>query len=92
MDPREARWEIDGQVYRVDFWAAPSHPEGAWACSEVQLTGVNSVAEVLDWSSSRAEGRDVVIYLELDEQPGAAGAGRGLVRLHGRGPDADATT
>jgi hypothetical protein len=88
VDPRDVRWEMDGRVYRVYFWRAPSHPDGMHTCSETRVTDVDSITEVLEWSAARADGRDVVVYLELEEQPGAPGAERGLIRLHGHGPDA----
>lgn len=92
VDPRDIRWEMDGQVYRVYFWTGPSHPDGGWSCTETRVTDVDSVAEVLEWAFSHAEDRDVVVYLELEAQPGALGVERGLVRLHGRDPGEAAST
>jgi len=79
---------MDGQVYRVYFWQAPAHPDGMYSCWEMRVTDVDSITEVLDWSAAHADGREVVIYLELDEQPGTPGAERGLIRLHGHDPNA----
>jgi len=87
VDPRDVRWEMDGKVYRVHFWEAPSHPDGMYSCWETRLTDIDSVTEALDWSATNANGRDVVVHLELQGQPGAPGAERGLMRLHGHDPN-----
>jgi hypothetical protein len=74
IDPRDATMLEERPVYRVEFWASPTHAE-EWRIAEAE-----SVIEVIEWVRERAAGRAAVLFAEH-----WAAEGVGLVRLMGHG-------
>ena len=79
------RWIIGAPTYRVDFWDWISPGDGTqgtghWRQESYYVTEADT-DEVIAWASSKAEGRQLVIYLRAtrDGEPG-------LIRLLGTDP------
>lgn len=75
IDPRDAEWEIPNPSYRVYFHDAKG------ASDEYEIEGAD-VTEVLAWAEARRDDRTFVLYAC------APRGGLGLLRLHGREPNA----
>jgi len=88
IDPRDTQWEVDAEAYRVHFWDRPTDPEQMLTCEETRVSGVDDVSQVLEWATSYAGDRDVVVYLEVTSSLRSSTRRPGLVRLLGQDPNA----
>ena len=75
IDPRYAKHIDEKPSYRVDFWTDDA------ASDEWRVEGAADINEVLTWAAAHADGRSVVIYVELPR-----GDGIGLARVLGEEP------
>ncbi|HEX7825720.1 MAG TPA: hypothetical protein VF477_12510 [Mycobacterium sp.] len=64
VDPRYATGINEHPLYRVDFWTGDSSSD------EWRIEGAKDLHEVLDWATARAEGRSIVIYVEIVSERG----------------------
>lgn len=79
FDPWQQRWVEPAEAYQVEFWSKPHGP--MWHCDTTRLLDASSVEEVLAWARTRAEGRDITVYVEVNR-----GAEGGRLRLLGVDP------
>lgn len=77
-DPRDQTSQVDDPTYQVYFWAEGASAKEEWELSETDLD------EVLDWISSRANGRSHSLWAVTRSAGGTC-----LVRLRGIDLDAD---
>jgi hypothetical protein len=97
VDPRDCVWEDDQPVYRVYFRHQPGVPAGRTdpaamcACRELRVTDAVDVLEVLAWAERESRGPETwVAYVETAARRDAVD-GVGLLRIHGRDPNAEAS-
>lgn len=75
VDPRYANNIDEAPSYRVDFWTDDS------ASDEWGIEGAGDINGVLAWAGANADGRSIVIYVEMVRENGI-----GLARIFGREP------
>jgi hypothetical protein len=84
-DPFDGRWEENGTTYRVRFWGVKTEsrtdPPLVYESTEINVTNVADVSEVLRWAEDNADGRTFTLYAVVDR-----GLERGLVHLTGVDP------
>lgn len=72
VDPRYAHHIDEQPSYRVDFWTDDA------ASDEWRVEEAAEINEVLAWAAVHADGRSVVIYVELSRGDGMIGLARVL--------------
>jgi hypothetical protein len=87
VDPRDTRWELKPEAYRVYFWGLAAlgmytgEGQRMFASYEYELMGA-PVSEVLLWAKAKAEDRSYTVYAVVND----VHRGTGLLHLFATDP------